>query len=411
MTRLSLLLSALLVVSPLHAAPPGASAKAASPRAATPGAATPTADSPPTATSPAVPAATTTPPALDDGWPVASTAAGGWNLPVLAQMEQALAADLAPFTTSVLIVRDGVMVYEHYLGDADHQTLHDTRSLTKSVTGLLVGAAIERKLIPNAQAKVYDYFGDRQWQHPDPRKRDITIEDLLTMSSQLECNDDNAFSAGNEKRMYVSADWTQFALDLPIRGYAPWMQRPAQSPHGRAFSYCTAGSFLLGAVLEKASGQRLQAFSAQVLEKPLGIEQAQWNVSSEGVGMGGGGTRYRSRDLAKFGQLLLAQGCWQGRQVIAANWIGAMTSVHAQARDDADYGYQLWHFLFPVHGVQRDTWAMSGNGGNYVFVVPAERLVVVLTRSAYNTRQMHQQSHRLLTDYVLKALPEGNQAR
>lgn len=393
MPRPSLLLPALFAISALHAAPP-----VATPRAATP-----------TATTPA-PAASTaaTPPALDDGWPVASAAARGWSRTVLAQMEQALAADLAPSTTSVLIVRDGVLVYENYLGGADRQILHDTRSLTKSVTGLLVGAAIERKLIPNAQAKVYDYFGDRQWQHPDPRKRDISIEDLLTMSSQLECNDDNEFSAGNEERMYVSADWTQFALDLPIRGYAPWMQRPAQSPHGRAFSYCTAGSFLLGALLERATGQRLQGFAAQVLETPLGITQAQWNVSSEGVGMGGGGTRYRSRDLAKLGQLLLAQGRWQGRQVIPADWVRAMTSVHAQAREDADYGYQLWHFLFPVRGVQRDTWAMSGNGGNYVFVVPEERLVVVLTRRAYNTRQMHQQSHRLLTDYVLKALPESN---
>ncbi|MEQ7331410.1 MULTISPECIES: serine hydrolase domain-containing protein [Xanthomonas] len=389
MTRLSLLLSAVLVLSPLHAAP-----------SATPGIATASAATPAPA-----PAHIARPPALNDGWPVGSPAASGWNLAVLAQMEQALSADLAPATTSVLVVRDGVLVYEHYLGDADRQTLHDTRSLTKSVTGLLVGAAIERNVIPNAQAKVYDYFGDRHWQHPDPRKRAITVEDLLTMSSQLECNDDNAFSAGNEERMYVSADWTQFALDLPIRGYAPWMQRPEQSPHGRAFSYCTAGSFLLGAVLEQATGQSLKAFSAKVLETPLAIEQAQWTVSSEGVGMGGGGTRYRSRDLAKLGQLLVTQGRWQDRQVIAADWIRAMTSVHTQARDDADYGYLLWHFRFPVHGVQRDTWAMSGNGGNYVFVVPEQRLVVVLTRSAYNTRQMHQQSQRLLTEYVLKALP------
>ncbi|KQR08091.1 serine hydrolase domain-containing protein [Xanthomonas arboricola] len=383
MTRLSLLLLPLLYVSTLHAAAPVATS---------------------TAAAPAPPAAT--PPALDDGWPVANAAAKGWNLPLLAQMEQALAADLAPSTTSLVIARDGALVYERYLGDADRQTLHDTRSLTKSVTGLLVGAAIARKLIPDVQAKVYDAFGERHWQHPDPRKRAITVEDLLTMSSQLECNDENTFSAGNEERMYVSADWTQFALDLPIRGYAPWTPRPAQSPHGRAFSYCTAGSFLLGAMLEKVAGEPLPAFSAQVLETPLGIERAQWNLSSEGVGMGGGGTRYRSRDLAKLGQLLLAHGRWQGRQVIPADWVQAMTSVHAQAREDADYGYLIWHFRFPVRGVQRDTWAMSGNGGNYVFVVPDERLVVVLTRSAYNTRQMHQQSQRLLTDYVLKALPE-----
>ncbi|MBN6150629.1 serine hydrolase [Xanthomonas sp. AmX2] len=372
MPRLSILLLAVLVlvVAPLRAAP-------------------------------AVP----TPPALDDGWPVADAAAAGWNLPLLAAMEQAIADGQAPDTRSVLIARDGALVYERYFGGADRETRHDARSATKSVTALLVGAAIDRKLIPDAQARVYDYFGERQWQHPDPRKRRITVEDLLTMSSQWECDDDNAFSAGNEERMYLSADWTQFALDLPIKGYAPWMKRPQQSPHGRAFAYCTAGSFLLGALVEKASGQRLQDFSAQVLERPLGIAGAQWNLSSEGVGMGGGGTRYRSRDLAKFGQLLLDQGRWRGRQVISAAWVRAMTTVHAQAREDADYGYQLWRFRFPVRGAERGVWAMSGNGGNYVFVLPEERLVVVITRSAYNTRQMHPQSQKLLADYVLKALP------
>lgn len=354
----------------------------------------------------AAPAATpTTPPQLDDGWKVADARATGWNMATLAALEQAIADGKAPNTSSVLIARDGALVYERYFGDADRQTLHDTRSATKSVTAMLVGAAIDRGRLPGAQAKVYAAFGDRHWQQPDPRKRAITVEDLLTMSSQLECDDDNAFSSGNEERMYVSADWTQFALHLPIKGYAPWMRRPEASPHGRAFSYCTAGSFLLGALVEKATGQRLEDFAAQALERPLGITAVHWGRSAEGVGMGGGGTRYRSRDLAKFGQLLLDQGRWHDRQVLPADWVRAMTTVHAQAREDADYGYQLWRFRFPVRGVERGVWAMSGNGGNYVFVLPEERLVMVITRRAYNTPKMHPQSQALLADYVLKALP------
>jgi Beta-lactamase class C and other penicillin binding proteins len=351
------------------------------------------------------PTAAATPPALDDGWKVADARATGWNMATLAALEQAIADGKAPNTSSVLIVRDGALVYERYFGDADRQTLHDTRSATKSITALLVGAAIDRGRLPGAQAKVYDAFGDRHWQQPDPRKRAITVEDLLTMSSQLECDDDNAFSSGNEERMYVSADWTRFALDLPIKGYAPWMRRPEDSPHGRAFSYCTAGSFLLGALVENATGQRLEDFAAQALERPLGITDVRWGRSAEGVGMGGGGTRYRSRDLAKFGQLLLDQGRWRGRRIVSADWVRAMTTVHAQAREDADYGYLLWRFRFPVRGVERGVWAMSGNGGNYVFVLPEERLVVVITRSAYNTPKMHPQSQALLADYVLKALP------
>ncbi len=345
------------------------------------------------------------PPALGDGWKVADPAASHWNVQALAAMERAIADGAAPETTSVLIARDGALVYEHYFGDSDRQTLQDTRSATKSVTALLVGAAIAQGTIPDVQARVYDRFGDRHWQNPDPRKQAITVEDLLTMSSQWECDDDNAFSTGNEERMYVSADWVQFALDLPPKGYAPWMKRPQESPHGRAFSYCTAGAFLLGALVERATGQRLEDFAAQALERPLGIAHSQWNHASEGTGMGGGGTRYRSRDLAKFGKLLLDHGRWQGKQALPSAWIEAMTTIQAQARDDADYGYLMWRFRFPVRGVEHGVWAMSGNGGNYVFVLPEERLVAVITRRAYNQRQMHQQSQKLFADYVLKALP------
>ena len=345
------------------------------------------------------------PPVLPDGWSVADPTETGWQSQPLRDLEAAIAGDAAPDTTSVLIAHDGALVYEQYFNDGARDRLNDTRSLTKSVTALLVGAAIDRQLIDSAQAHVYEFFADRQWQHPDPRKREFTLEDLLTMSSQWECDDENSFSSGNEERMYVAQDWTQFVLDLPMKGYAPWMTRPADSPHGRAFAYCTANSFLLGAVVESASSQSLAAFAAGALEGPLGISQVQWNVSSEGVGMGGGGTRYRSRDLAKLGQLVLDRGRWRGTQVISADWIDNMTRIQAQANDAADYGYQMWRFRFPVRGQERGVWAMSGNGGNYVFVLPEERLVVVITRSRYNQRGMHEESQRLLSDYILKALP------
>jgi CubicO group peptidase (beta-lactamase class C family) len=254
------------------------------------------------------------------------------------------------------------------------------------------------------QAKVYGYFPDKQpIQHPDPRKQAITLEDLLTMSSLWECNDENEFSSGNEERMYVTEDWLQFALDLPIKGFAPWMTRPADSPHGRAFSYCTAGAFTAGALVERATRMPLARFAAEALEKPLGIEHVQWNTSPLGIGMGGGGTRYRSRDLAKLGQLALDQGRWHGKQVISAAWIGAMLTVHAQARDDADYGYFWWCFRKPVTGIDEPVWAMSGNGGNYVFVVPSRHLVAVITSTAYNQRYMHPQSQEIFREYLLKA--------
>lgn len=346
------------------------------------------------------------PAARDDGWAVADARAQHWNMVTLAAMEAHLADGSAKGITSVVVSQHGKLVYEGYFNGGDAERLNDVRSASKSVTALLVGAAIDRGLIDGVQAHVYDFFPDkRPVQHPDPRKQAITLEDLLTMSSLWECNDDNEFSSGNEERMYVTEDWLQFALDLPIKGFAPWMTRPEDSPHGRAFAYCTAGVFTVGAVVERATHRGLAAFAAEVLEKPLGITAVQWNRSPLGIGMGGGGTRYRSRDLAKLGQLALDEGRWQGRQVISAAWMRQMLTVHAQARDDADYGYLWWCFHFPVHGSPQVAWAMSGNGGNYVFVMPSQQLVAVITSTAYNQRNAHAQSQELFRDYVLKALP------
>lgn len=341
-----------------------------------------------------------------DGWQVADAAALGWHVDRFAALEAAIAKGDYPGVTSMVVAQDGRLIYERYFNDGGPELLNDTRSATKSVTALLVGAAIDRGLIPAAQARVYDYFADRQpWQNPSPRKQRMTLEDLLTMSSAWECDDENQFSAGNEERMYLSEDWTRFALDLPVRGFAPWMTRPEDSPHGRAFAYCTAGSFLLGAVVERAARKPLAEFAAEVLERPLGIDQVQWNRSSEGVGMGGGGTRYRSRDLAKLGQMVADGGRWQGRQVISKSWIEAALTVRAQAREDADYGYQFWRFRFPQASGEQAAWAMSGNGGNYVFIVPERRLVAVITRTSFNQRNVHPQSQQIFGDYLLKAMP------
>ena len=121
--------------------------------------------------------------------------------------------------------------------------------------------------------------------------------------------------------------------------------------------------------------------------------------------MGGGGTRYRSRDLAKLGQLVADGGRWQGRQIISTAWINAALTVHAQAREDADYGYQFWRFRFPRPEGEQAAWAMSGNGGNYVFIAPDRQLVAVITRTSFNQRNVHPQSQQMFGDYVLKAMP------
>lgn len=345
---------------------------------------------------------------LSDGWPVVDAGRAGWATDRFDQLESRVADKTYKGITSVVVAQGGKLVYERYFEGGSRDLLNDMRSATKSITALLAGAAIDRHLIPDVKAKVYAYFPDRKIQHPDPRKDVFTLEDLLTMSSMWECDDENQFSTGNEERMYVSEDWLQFALDLPIKGFAPWMTKPADSPYGRAFAYCTAGAFVAGAIVERAAKQPLNAFAAAALEKPLGITQAKWNLAPGGVIMGGGGTRYRSRDIAKIGQLVVDGGRWQGRQVLSSEWIAAATTPHAKARDDAEYGYLLWRMHFPLHGRDTAVWAMGGNGGNYVFMLPEQKLVAVITSTAYNQRYAHPQSQEIFRDFILAALPASH---
>jgi CubicO group peptidase (beta-lactamase class C family) len=346
------------------------------------------------------------PAALSDGLAVSPASDLGLDTGRLAEIRPRIADGTFQRITGVLVLLDGRLAYEGYFNGADRDTQHDIRSASKTVTGMLIGQAIARGAIAGVEAKVFSFFPERkEIKNPDPRKLQVTIEDLLTMSSLLECDDENQFSSGNEERMYVTEDWLGFFLDLPIKGFAPWVTKPQDSPYGRSFSYCTAGVFALGAVLERATGKTVEAFARETLFAPLGIEAVSWQHSPLGQAQTGGGTRFRGRDLAKLGLLYLNGGSWQGRQVVPAAWVAASTAAHVQASESDTYGYLWWRRDFTAGGRTFPAFYMSGNGGNKVVVVPSAKLVAVITSTFYNSRGMHQQTDKLLTDYILAALP------
>jgi CubicO group peptidase (beta-lactamase class C family) len=306
--------------------------------------------------------------------------------------------------TSVVVARHGKLLYEHYFDKEGADALRNTRSVTKTVTGMLVGLAVERKLL-RADSPVLPHFPElRPLAYADARKNKITVEDLLTMSSLLECDDEDQNSRGNEERMYLVEDWSRFVADLPIKGFPDWTLRPEKSPYGRAFSYCTAGTALLGPLLEKVSRQSVPEFAAAHLFTPLGIDQVKWQFQPKGTAMTGGGLQLRSVDLMKLGQLYLNGGRWEGRQVMPAAWVKRSIAPHANAREGYDYGYLWWLQSFKVNERTIATYGMAGAGGNKVVVLPELDAVVVITTNNFQQRDAHPLSDKLLTTLILPVL-------
>jgi CubicO group peptidase (beta-lactamase class C family) len=219
------------------------------------------------------------------------------------------------------------------------------------------------------------------------------------MSSALDCNDWDESSPGNEEGMYPRRDWTRWAVDLPLK---PDYRRDAT---GRGpFSYCTAGVFLLGQILQRAAGEPVDSYVNRKLLDPLGIERREWPRSPSGEIMTGGGLRLRSRDLAKLGLLVASGGRWAGRQIIRQQWIAEVLAVRRRVDAEQNYGFLFWQREYRSPCGRLAGWYMSGNGGNVVVYVPAQTLVAVVTRRQYNQRGMHQQTLRLLEDHVLASL-------
>lgn len=321
-----------------------------------------------------------------------------------ASLDAAIEAGEFGRVTSILVERGGEVLHErYYTGDAD--TLRDTRSATKTVTSMLVGAAIADGGLEGVNVRVLEALGNPPHAHADARKEAMTVEDLLTMSSTVECNDWNSFSRGNEERMYLIEDWTQFFLDLPVRGIPPWEDPAEERPYGRAFSYCTAGVSVLGRIVSTATGQDIEAYARERLFAPLGIDDVRWLRSPLGHAQTGGGLRLTTRALATIGRLQLDGGRTpDGERLLPEAWVDASATPHANIDEDDDYGY-LWWLKRPT-GEAPDFAGpyMTGNGGNRVHLIPERDAVVVITTENYGRRDAHDRADRIMTEYVLPAL-------
>jgi CubicO group peptidase (beta-lactamase class C family) len=337
----------------------------------------------------------------DDGWPTAAPPAVGLDTALIGAMVRALAEGEFPRTHSVLVARSGRLVVEEYFHGFDRAMWHDMRSASKTVTSTLIGLAIRDGHIRDAAEQALRFFPRyHRYSTWDPRKAHITIRHLLTMSSGLDANDSDPRSVASEvayQSQRAQPDWIKLALD------APMIADP-----GARLIYGGANPLILGGILAGAVDEPVEWFAHRTLFGPLGIERYRFLVDPTGVPYMGGGLRLRPRDMLKYGQLYLNGGVWHGTRIVPEQWIEESWDRYGRLepldRNGHEYGYLWWHHRYEVDGRTIETVEARGNGGQYIFVVPALDLVTVITAGNYRGGlQLTRQPEEILRRYVLPA--------
>jgi CubicO group peptidase (beta-lactamase class C family) len=351
------------------------------------------------------------PAARDDGWPVASVNEDKLiDRGALCRMADRLAASSTANVHAVLVARGGKLVFERYFRGADEiygrrvenvtfdaDTLHDMKSVSKSVASLALGIAIDRGIIGSVNEPIFTFFPELS-DLRSPEKERIELWHALTMSMGLEWveatpdnEDDN-----DEARMHRSPDPCRYVLGLE-----------ATAPPGQYFFYDTGALTLVSAIIRKATGRPLDEFARATLFEPLGITNVEW-IRVKGDTDAGGGLRLRPRDMAKIGQLVLAGGRWNGRQVVSKAWIDASITPRMEATGLYFYGYLWWLGRSLLNGREVHWAGALGRGGQSIRIVPELDLVVVVTAGYYQdySPRAFQAQSGIFRD-VLRAISPG----
>jgi CubicO group peptidase (beta-lactamase class C family) len=317
----------------------------------------------------------------DDAWPTATLSEAGLDSKAVSSLiEQILSVKTEssrdPYIQGLLIARHGRLALEEYFYGFSREAPHDMRSASKSLTGVATGIAIDHGAPFRANSPVYPIFreyGDLAGN--DARKKHLSVENLLTMTSGFVCDDNDDNSPGNEDTMQDQTrepDWYKYTLNLPM----------VRDPGEKAV-YCSAGINLLGGVIAKTTGVWLPDWLRDNLAEPLSIRRYHVNLTPQGDAYMGGGIKMRPRDFMKLGQVMLDGGRWNGRQIVSREWVERSLAPHSglNARDDYGYG---WHLLeFRVGQKTYRAFNAGGNGGQLLVVVPGLDLVVMITAGNY----------------------------
>lgn len=285
---------------------------------------------------------------------------------------------------SFMFLRHGKVIAEGSWDPYKPTLVHTMNSCSKVFCSTAMGFALSEKLL-TLDDKVISFFLNELPDTISARLAKMTVRDLLTMSSG----------------MTIEPNWIR-ASDNWVKGY---LTTPIAYEPGTRFQYSSIGSYIVGAIITKASGQKLMDYLQPRLFEPLGITGIDWDTDSQGINTGGSGMRLKIEDMAKLGQLYLQKGKWNGKQILPESWVEDATSYHidqapntepaVKAKSDwmQGYGYQFWRCR---HGAFRG----DGAGGQFIVVMPDKDAVVVLQAEISDM----QAELNLVWDYLLPAV-------
>ena len=299
---------------------------------------------------------------------------------------------------SLIVCRDGTIVAEeyYYYNDFGPDSIKNVMSVTKSFTGVLVGLAIDKGYIESVNDPISKYLHGIVT-FPDETKANITIDQMLKMSFGHSWNGTSFNSLYDT--WINSEDQLQFIIDLPL----------VNTP-GTVFNYSDGASHLLSVIISKSTGQNTLDFARDNLFDPLEIQRFEWATDNQGYPIGAAGLRIIPHDMVKFGNLILNNGQYNGKQVVPESWITTMTETKIFTDDDVlygpEYGYQIWIGSSQGH---KYIFAM-GWGGQFIFIVPGHNLVVTATcwTSDLDWQEAGQHWTSIIRIIVEKILPAVN---
>lgn len=349
------------------------------------------------------PSACAAPPS--EPWPRASLAEAGFAPDLGERIDAGLKEGRYENLHSVLVVRRGKLVLERYYEGEDEvwgrprgrvafdaDAVHDLRSVTKSLVGLLYGIALEEGIVPPLDAPLLEQFPEYPDLAADPQRRRMTVAHALTMMLGTEWDEDLPYTdpRNSEHAMELAEDRYRFALD-----------RPMVAEPGRRWTYNGGATAVVARLIVKGSGRSLRDYAAEKLFAPLGIAAFEWVRGADGAYAAASGLRLRPADLAKIGQLALDGGRWNGQQVVPADWLKQSFRSRASL-DEADYGYQWW--LSPQNGGGPRWIAGFGNGGQRLFLLPELDMLIVITAGNYNDWEKSRRLRVIISEIVVPGL-------